>query len=285
MKRFQLLILLILLVSSAFGQRADVTKLGSFPEELEEVSGLIYVGKDSLIALTDSGNDPVLYLVNSKAEILKKTWIKNAKNRDWEDITIDEKGQIFIGDFGNNLNRRKKLFIYSVDLKNVLKNDTVVVKKISFHYPEQKSFPPKEDKMYYDTEALWADSDYLYILTKNRTEPSDGIAQFYRLPKKPGNYSAEKLGTYYTCDNSQIKCWITAADFHLESGLIAVLTTTEIHLLRMEEEKLKVVKVYKIPGIKQRESICFGENKNQLYMADEFHKLLRGGNLYKVILE
>lgn len=285
MKRIQLIIWLNLLVSVAFGQRADVTKTGSFPEELEEVSGMIYVGKDSLIVINDSGNEPILYLINNESKILKKTWISNVKNRDWEDIAIDNEQNIFIANIGNNANKRKKLFIYSVPLKDVLSQDTVKVKTIGFHYPEQESFPPKETQKYYDAEALWADDQFLYILTKNRTNPSDGIAQFYRLPKKPGNYAAKNIGTYFTCSNSQIKCWVTAADYHPASGLIAVLTTTEIHLLRLKNNILKVVKIYKIPGIKQRESLCFGESINQLYMADEFHKLLRGGNLYKVILE
>lgn len=283
--KFILFLTSSLLFTPAFSQNIKVDKTGSFFKELEEVSGMVFIAKDSFLVINDSGNDPIIYLVNEKAEIIKKTKVINAKNIDWEDLAMDKNKTLYIGDFGNNSNKRKKLYIHKVALNDVLNLDEVKVSTIQFNYPEQTSFPPDKNKKYYDTEALWVTDEALYILTKNRTEPSDGIAYFYKLPKKPGVYQAEKIGEYFTCDNNQIKCWITAADYHEPTKTIAVLTTKEIHILNMDKKSLTTKAVYTIPGIKQRESICFGENEKELFIADEFHKILRGGNIYKITIE
>src|SRR5690606_8682106 len=121
--------------------------------------------------------------------------------------------------------------ILKVKVSEVLKKDTVQIEKINFHYPEQENFPPGEEQLYFDAEALWAMNDSLFILTKNRTSPFDGISYLYRLPAQKGNYAAEKIDEYLTCDNNMIKCWVTSADYNPESNKIAVLTTKEIHIL------------------------------------------------------
>jgi sugar lactone lactonase YvrE len=40
-------------------------------------------------------------------------------NIDWEDITKDKDGNLYVGDFGNNDNERKDLCIYKIDKKSL----------------------------------------------------------------------------------------------------------------------------------------------------------------------
>ena len=196
-------------------------------------------------------------------------------------MALDEFGNLYIADIGNNGNRRKNLYILKLKLKEAILQDTVSAEKIKFSYPEQHAFPPDKANLYFDAEALWAKDGMLYILTKNRTEPCDGKGFLYQLPAQTGTYKAKKMGEFSTCTD-MIKCWITAADFNPKTNTLAIMTTKNIHLVLFEEEQLTTVNVYEVPGIKQRESIAFSNKENELFIADEFHKILRGGNIYKV---
>ena len=75
--------------------------------------------------------DPAIYYISYTGEIIKKRNIINSKNKDWEDITKDNKF-LYIGDFGNNLNNRKDLKIYKVPLFENIKidNETMIRARI-----------------------------------------------------------------------------------------------------------------------------------------------------------
>ena len=79
------------------------------PKSLKEVSGITY-GRDTRILwmLEDSGNKNKIYGLDSKCKIVKEITISNTKNIDWEDLTKDNSGNLYIGDFGNNDNERKE---------------------------------------------------------------------------------------------------------------------------------------------------------------------------------
>ena len=102
---------LLLLSCQNFGQLILITDL---PKDLKEVSGTEIVPKSDLIwMVNDSGNKPILFGVNYRGKIIKEIDIR-AKNNDWEDLASDENGAIYIGDFGNNSNKRKNLSIIIV---------------------------------------------------------------------------------------------------------------------------------------------------------------------------
>jgi sugar lactone lactonase YvrE len=69
--------------------------------------------------------------------------VENAENNDWEDITKDIHGNIYVGDFGNNDNDRQNLSILKLDLKIPSQTTTKVVQTTRFHYEGQTDFPPK----------------------------------------------------------------------------------------------------------------------------------------------
>ena len=101
-----------------FGQ---LNILADLPNELKEVSGTEVLTNSNLIwMINDGGNKSTLYGVSEKGKIKKEIEIK-AKNTDWEDLTTDEKGTIYIGNFGNNTNSRKNLRILKIDKKYLRK--------------------------------------------------------------------------------------------------------------------------------------------------------------------
>ena len=93
----------------------------TLPYALKEVSGISIDKKSELFwMINDGGNKERLYGVSTDGKIIEEIKV-DAKNHDWEDLTKDDKGNIYIGDFGNNQNRRKNLKILKIkktDLDN-----------------------------------------------------------------------------------------------------------------------------------------------------------------------
>jgi hypothetical protein len=159
----------------------QLTLIADLPSVLEEVSGTEVVPKSALIwTVNDGGNKPILFGLNNKGEIIKEITIR-AKNNDWEDLTSDENGTIYIGDFGNNSNRRKNLSIIIVE-QNELDEKKAEVDEIEFKYPNQDQFPPKKKELYFDTEAFFYFKSSLYILTKSRVKGNYGRTTLYKIP-------------------------------------------------------------------------------------------------------
>ena len=121
---------------------------------LSEVSGVQTIQNSDLIwMINDGGNPHRLYGVSRKGKI-EKEFIINAKNEDWEDLTSDHEGNLYIGDFGNNNSNRKDLVILKIKHADLQKDEEIDVERIRFFFPEQKKFPPKKKQRYFDTESF-----------------------------------------------------------------------------------------------------------------------------------
>ncbi len=90
-------------------------KFVSIDENLTEISGIEFDKEGQLWAINDEGDEPNLYRVDRSGKINKTILVTNAKNIDWEDMTQDDFGHFFLGDFGNNDNMRKWLTIYKIE--------------------------------------------------------------------------------------------------------------------------------------------------------------------------
>jgi len=284
--KIHLIILFFLFNASLFSQ-IKIEKIATLPEIMHETSGLVYYKKEFLLTHNDGGNDPEIFVLDTLGNHLKTIKINNAKNKDWEEITVDNHDNLYIGDFGNNNNKREKLFIYI--LKNgFIEKDFVEPKIIEFIYEDQHEFPPKsETEFYYDCEAFFWKDDELFLFTKNRTLPFDGIVKIYSLPAKQGKYKAKLIGKIKLCTAGWQFCSITGMSYHKKSNTIALLTYSRLFLLKnftennfWEGELIS----YQIPLIKQREAISFYK-KNTLFMTDEYKRGFGGGNLYKIYLK
>ncbi len=154
------------------------------PTELNEASGLHIASPDSLWWHNDSGGEPALYLTNAKGKLLLKIPVPHAVNRDWEDLCAAPDGRFFIGDFGNNANRRQDLRIY------IFNPAHHTVDSILFRYPDQEAFPPPPAQASFDMEAMCWWNDTLHLFSKNRLQYGNYYTKHYLLPAHPGNYTA-----------------------------------------------------------------------------------------------
>jgi hypothetical protein len=164
----------------------------NFNTVLNESSGLLN-WKSLIWSHNDSGNGPDIYGMNSTTGTIQRSvFISNATNVDWEDIAQDN-SFIYVGDFGNNANgNRTDLKIYRIAKKDVTAKDTVTATVIRFSYSDQTDFTPKgANNTNFDCEAMIAYGDSLFLFSKDWV---DNKTRLYKLPKKPGTYTATNIG-------------------------------------------------------------------------------------------
>ena len=197
MKKFFLLIIIITF-QTAFSQTAEIFKLKKFKvsvlnDSIQETSGLnFFDGK--LYTFNDSGNPAELYEIDKNSGKILKVLKTNAENKDWEALTND-RGNFYIGDFGNNAGTRKDLKIYKIPFQNnELQND--LMKTISFYYPEQKDFTSKNISTDYDLESMIYLNEKIHIFTKEWASKS--VTHYTIDPENFENQAAQKVESYQT---------------------------------------------------------------------------------------
>lgn len=199
-----------LFVETALLAQVQASKMVQLPASLSESSGLLITSPGRFMSHNDSGNEPLLIEFDSTATVLRTIRL-NAPNTDWEEITQDASGKVYIGEFGNNANSRKDLRIYILSKPSTLNRDTVNAAIINFSYPDQTAFPPANPYLNFDMEAMVWFNDSLFLFSKNRTDPYSGFTYLYRLPAKAGTYVASKLDSFYTGPGPWANYSVTAA--------------------------------------------------------------------------
>ena len=274
-----LVLISFLLIASCqnFGQ---LKVLADLPNSLEEVSGIeMVISSELLWMLNDSGNKPVIYGVNTNGYIVREV-VVNAKNNDWEDITSDEKGNLYIADFGNNNNKRKNLRILKISHQDLIEKDVVEVTKIKFSYPDQHKFPPKKKDRFFDAESLLYKNGFLYVFTKSRVKGMYGKTSLYKIPAIKGSHEAKRISTFETCVD--LECSITAAAISLNGKKVALLNHQSVFVFtnfKDDDFFSGDIKEFALEHVSQKESISF-KDETTLYIADERTKTL-GGKLYE----
>ena len=262
-----------------------MTVLTPMPKKITESSGLASYDTKHVWTIEDSGNKDEIYKIDFKGKIVKELKVKNGKNIDWEDLTTDSKGNLYIGDFGNNKNKRKDLVIYKLPHPDKEKGEKIVAEKIVFHYPEQDKFPPKKSKRYFDAEAFFHWEGFLYVVTRNRSTPFDGKAFIYKIPDVPGKYKAKKVGEVILCTSPQSRCEVTSATISKNGNQIVLLTYTSLWVFENftldDFSDGKMTKIF-LETPTQQESVAF-LNEDTVLISDE-KNFKNGGNLYKLNL-
>lgn len=257
--------------------------IANLPETLNEASGIEISDHSDLIwMINDSGNAPELFGLSNDGKI-KKVLKINAKNNDWEDLTSDKKGNIYIGDFGNNANKRKNLAILKVNADFLNNKDKIDVERILFHYPSQNKFPPKKTNMHFDCESFFYFNDSLYLFTKSRVKGDFGKTDLYRIPAKQGKHTAEYVSSFNSCP--ELDCWITSADISIDGKKVVLLNKKSVWMFTdfkgADFFSGKAIE-FSLNHNSQKESVCF-KDKNTLYITDE-KAYGNGGNLYEISL-
>jgi len=286
MKKTFLIAVSIVLLACQQKSDTDLKTLYSLPKKLKEVSGITYFPETNMTnTLEDRGNKNAVYTINSQGKLVKTITISNAVNVDWEDITKDKAGNIYIGDFGNNDNERKDLCIYKV-AKNQLNKDLAVAEyKISFSYPEQTEFPPKKKELFYDVEGFFEQGGYFYLFTKNRSKGFDGTAFVYKIKNAKGTQKAVKIGTFKTCSNYN-HCVLTSAAISPDGKKVALLSHDKVVLFEGFKGDLfhkgKQTEI-SLNHFSQKEAIVFKDNTTLLIADEKTNKV--GGKVYEFRLK
>ena len=252
----------------------------SVDPKLKEISGIEFDKKKRLWAINDGGDDPKLYRLGEDGAIEKEILVTNAKNIDWEDMTQNKFGHFFLGDFGNNKNDRKWLTIYKIENPIDIKTETTEAEIIKFTYPEMDGTPITPNKRNFDLEAFVEYKRHLYLFTKNRTEPFDGITNVYKVGDHAANFDAQLIDSFKTCTTLEKLCWITSAALSPDRTKLVLLDSTSIWLFEnFKGDKFFSGDVSRIDlGIvTQKEAITFYDD-NTLIFTDEEFKGLVGGN-------
>lgn len=261
-------IFLFLTTLSACGQ--TLRTITTMPPALAENSGLLVSPQGRLWLHNDSGDSAKLYEMDTFGGIQQTILVQGVQAVDWEDITQDTHGQVYVGDFGNNNNNRQNLVIYQLPSLDSLSGHSTTAAAIQFYYPEQTAFPPAGPELKYDAEALIYYQDSLYIFTKDRTNPHQGYTWLYRIPADTGYHAAELIDSFNT-QQSNVIFEVTGAALSPNGQQLALLGATRLWLFdnfsngRFFDGNVQIIN---FSGISQREALDFVSN-SLLYIGNE----------------
>lgn len=242
--------------------------IADLPASLPEISAIEkFPNSDILWVIQDAGNNNHVYGLNTKGDIIKDIKVNNAKNIDWEDLTIDNKNNLYIGDFGNNSEKREHFEIYKI---HPSENEEATAEIISFELPKKQK--PK------DFEAFVLHDGFFYIFSKE-------IKKFITLkvPNKPGKHIAE-IVEEFNLDGKNNR--ITSATISSNGKFLYLLNHDKVwEISNFEWGSIfnGKIKVYDFDHDSQKEGVCIKHN-NTLYITDELNKN-EGGNLYQYKLQ
>lgn len=280
----------IALIFSTIASCQDFGKLkivASLPKLLDEASGVTGSSNNNFLwMVNDSGGKAEIYGFDvTSSKIVKTILLADIKNIDWEDLASDTNGNIYVGDFGNNFNKRKDLTIYTVKKEDIMKGEKVLPIKTTFYFEDQKKFPPKHKDRNFDVEAFFYKDAFFYLFTRNRSSGFDGTTKLYRIPVNEGSFKAELLDSYKTCGDAK-DCQVTSACLDPLSGRIALLSYNKVWIISDyvgDDFFHGNIHEIKLGHYSQKEGISF-KDTNTLYITDERNGN-DGGNVYELSLK
>jgi hypothetical protein len=270
--------IILLLCVVNFGHAQVMTADSSFvlPESLAENSGITVFGKNFLF-INDSSHPNLVFEITKNGKWVKSYTIDLAENNDWEEITRDDRGNFYIGDFGNNNHKRTSLCIYKFNLRG----SKIEADRIDFKYEDQKKFPPPPSNRNFDAEAMIWLNGKLYLFSKNNQDPYLGYTKLYSVSDAPGIHTAQLIDSVFLGAGGFLEHSVTGAAYDPNRKLLALLTYKHLFIFfDFEGEQFFKGKMmhFTMGIVHQREAIVFTDNSD-LAISDE-RRIGMGGNLY-----
>lgn len=237
-----------------YRNKSNITKVGKLDYRINESSGLIKAAENTYWTHNDSGGTNKLFKINNEGKVIDSLEVLGAQNIDWEELAKDDKGNIYIGDFGNNRNNRKDLVIYKV---NGTKTE-----EIRFNYKDQSEFPAL--KKNFDCEAFFWFKGQLHLFTKSR-EKENPVTKHYILPDLKGTYSISPQNEF------KIEQQVTAADISPDQQSFVLLTYGKLLFFGIENETIGFEKPLACIKTKrkQTEAVIFDTNQSILFTNEQ----------------
>ncbi len=256
------LLLFTFLLLSCNSGKLDI--IAYLPNNLKEASAIeTVVGSDLLWTIEDAGNKNNIYGLNRKGEIIKDIDVDNAKNIDWEDLTSDNNGNLYIGDFGNNNKKRKNFSIYKIS--NLRTNDAKA-ERINFILP--KKVKPE------DFEAFFLLNNNFYVFSKEKKS-----SIILKIPNRIGKHTA-KVISKFKLKGKDSK--ITGAAINKTGKIVVLLNHDKLwKITNFKEDNFLNghVEALEFNHNSQKEGVCFKSN-SVVYITDE-----KNGNDNGIIYE
>ncbi|MBJ7390293.1 MAG: hypothetical protein JHC85_01925 [Chthoniobacterales bacterium] len=243
------------------------------PALLTECSGLVHSLRYNGVfwAHGDGGSGASIVPVTASGK-LARGWtgavrVEGCKNNDWEDIALDEKGNLIIADVGNNNGRRKQLMLHFVNEPKPGAVSVRPTRTLRVHYEDQKGDSPD-----YDCEAVFSAGGRIYFLTKHR---SDKRTRLYRLDGE----STTRSNPLRLVGSFDVGGMVTAADASPDGKLVAVLTYTTLWVFSYDRASgsifTKSESVRRTPIFAWQAEAVAWEGKDALVIANENGQLFR----------
>ncbi|MFD2822901.1 hypothetical protein ACFS5M_04420 [Lacinutrix iliipiscaria] len=244
-------------------QSGNLEVIGDISPSLTEVSAIETVSNlDLLWVVEDAGNQPIIYGLNTNGSIETSIQISNSKNKDWEDLTTDSTGNLYVGDFGNNNKKRKYFKIYKVENLDTTNNKTTA-KTINF------KLPVTVKSLNFESFFLWKNA--FYIFSKDAK-----TCQLFKVPNRIGNHVAEFISKHeFKGENNKV----TSADISEDGKTVVLLNHDKLwKLSQFESDDFFSGKIqsHNFNHNSQKEGVCF-KNENEVLITDESNK---NSNIY-----
>ncbi|MEP0006776.1 MAG: hypothetical protein ABJ387_12400 [Balneola sp.] len=215
-------------------KKVDLEKFKRIDEPArDEVSGIVKDSrfKDVYWVHGDSGTKNRIYAINNEGEVLpdkdsKGLEIKGIKNRDWEDITIDENGDILIADVGNNCSCRSDQSIIKVKAPSTTDQSTEDYEVFEISYQKPKGFLYKFMNYSMDVEAVFWKKGELFALTKRFRGRETNLFKLSKLDSEANN-------EFQLVQKIDFDDEVTAAEYAF--GKLAVLTYKSLWIFNDDE--------------------------------------------------
>ena len=243
------------------------------PALLTECSGLVHSLRYNGVfwAHGDGGSGASIVPVTASGK-LARGWtgavrVEGCKNNDWEDIALDDKGNLIIADVGNNNGRRKQLMLHFVSEPKPGAVSVRPTRTLRVHYEDQKGDSPD-----YDCEAVFSAGGRIYFLTKHR---SDKRTRLYRLDGE----STTRSNPLRLVGSFDVGGMVTAADASPDGKLVAVLTYTTLWVFSYDRASgsifTKSESVRRTPIFAWQAEAVAWEGNDALVIANENGQLFR----------
>lgn len=282
-------ILLLCIWAEINAQTLNLDVVCKLPDALRESSALWFDQDERVFySLNDSDRKNEFHSFDSTGAWIATYPISNATNIDWEEMTADEEGTLYIGDFGNNSNNRQDLKIYILPHFFDHKDSSIHAEIIRLKYERQSAFPPPDASKNFDMEAMVYFNDSLHLFSKNRTTPYTGIAYHYTIPAQAGDYTLLPRDSFNTGGTNYLQNWVVGAALSPDKKSFILLSYDKMWLFRSFVGSSFLqgnVTQYKFPFLSQKEGVSFSTNSDIFISEESVPGASVNGNLYHAKLD
>ena len=213
------------------GEVSQVGKLDA--KDIQESSGLVASRRhpDILYTHNDRGGAPVIFAIRPNGSLVKQFRVA-AKLTDWEDISTDDAGRLYVANTGNNTGNRDTVEVHrlaepNLDPKAVgkkskaRKNDTRASEnRLRVEHTWRLRFPGRP----FDCESLFISGGHAYVVSK--VAEAGQRAGMYRFPLDDGKAEL----TFEKVADLPIHRRATGAGISADGRRLAIVTDGELCL-------------------------------------------------------